>query len=97
VIDLARAHGAAIVPLPGRWYGIDPIHIRRGAWREAWPEILAPWTDASAADSTAAPWSPRRWIQLRTLVPEAATVLGVRVGAVQPGRRLSDGTTVSLY
>lgn len=92
---LARHYDAAVVDLPRRWYGVDPIHIRLRHWPETWSEVLAPW-NRGEPPPRAAP-SPARWLRLRTAVPASFRVLGCELGQSQPARRLSDGTTLSVY
>lgn len=38
---LGHRYGARLFEPPGRWYGLDPIHIRRRDRSEAWRQILS--------------------------------------------------------
>ena len=93
---LARARGAAIVCPPAEWYGFDPIHIRRGARREAWCELLRAWREGDCPVA-----SPRgglsQALYLSRLQPERQRRFGVERCAVQPCGRLREGTTIALY
>jgi hypothetical protein len=91
---LARARGIVPVEPRAEWYGFDPIHIKRGRLPEAWGAMMAPW---SAAEPAPARGSLRRWLSLRRLTPERRWLFGREYCAVQPARRLPDGTALSLY
>lgn len=93
--QLARQYGCATVEPRAQWYGLDPIHIRFGHWREAWNEILASWSDAPAPARPRA--SPALWLYLCSRVPAERRVLGFAQRREQPSGRLRDGTLVSLY
>ncbi len=92
---VARERGLALVSPRLDWYGVDPIHIRRGGRASAWSEVVAAWGDEPAAGRPpAAPLAlPRAW----RLVPERRWILGIRGGRQQPCARLADGTTIALY
>jgi hypothetical protein len=85
-----------VIPVSGAWYGLDPIHLRRASWREAWPTILAAWHDREPL-SVRPRMSFARWAYLRSLAPLEQTVFGWRRYAAQPIGVLRDGTTISLY
>ena len=53
--NLGRATGAAVVEPERRWYGLDPIHIRRSLRREAWRSILERWVEPR--------WLGGRWTE----------------------------------
>jgi hypothetical protein len=78
------------------WYGLDPIHPRRGASGEIWRLMLSAISDAGALVPLvrAAPLSA---LQLHRLKPESWSHFGVTRRAAQPAGRLSDGTTIALY
>lgn len=85
-----------VIPVSGAWYGLDPIHLRRSAWREAWPTILSAWhqREPRAVRPRA---SFARWAYLRSLKPAERDVFGWRQRTQQPSGTLRDGTTISLY
>ncbi len=92
----AAARGAACVELSASWYGLDPIHIRRGAWQAAWSTILGAWSETP----TRAPRSRgslRRWLDFKRLAPEKKWHFGREFTAIQPAARLRSGTTIALY
>ena len=96
VAALAKASGAALVDSPGRWYGLDPVHIRGRRRDEAWRAILDPLhnSDAAAGPPPLAR-SDRR--ALRRTRPEIRRWMGLEQRHTQPCARLSDGTSVSVY
>lgn len=99
VEHLAAARRIPFVELPGEWYGIDPIHIRRSHWAQAWGGILHHWIgkDDPNEDVYRARGSIRRWMKLRTKSPEQWWLLGMERGRSQPCATLDDGTRISLY
>lgn len=91
---LAERHGATFVPLPGEWYGIDPIHMRPSQWQRAWRAILA----AGAPSEPAAPDGrlPSA-LRLYALRPERQWLFGRERRTAQPALLLPSGGSVSLY
>ncbi len=77
------------------WYGWDPIHVRRGAWSEAWGEILAGWSDGAVTQRARGSW--QRWWQLRRQRPLARRRFGVEQRRAQPTCTLRSGSVISLY
>jgi len=93
---LGRQPSRSVVDLPGAWYGLDPIHIRRSKRQAAWSAILAPLAEGAAAH----PLQPMTWrerTQIRRIRPHERTVFRRLRMHLQTGARLSDGTTLSLY
>lgn len=87
--------GLAYVAPPARWYGLDPIHVRR-ACRQEWARGLVAamqGMDSPPPPSRAPRWSFGDWSRLRLLRPEREVVCGIeRRGA---GRaKLSTGLEV---
>lgn len=94
--ELARRHGATLVPSALEWYGLDPIHVRPGRWRTAWSAILfAP--DAGVPVTAPARSRGPSAVRLYTLPPERRWLFGRERRRSQPALTLGDGTTVSLY
>lgn len=58
LLELTGRYGAATIRPEPRWYGIDPIHIRKSARRTAWETILSAWAVGSR--------DPRRWCSVST-------------------------------
>lgn len=85
-----------VIPVSGAWYGRDPIHLKRTAWRAAWPTILAAWHDRAPL-SVCPRTSFARWAYLRSLRPFEREVFGRSIRTEQPSGALRDGTTISLY
>ncbi|MGE0606701.1 MAG: hypothetical protein AB7O62_06200 [Pirellulales bacterium] len=93
---LGTARGLAMIEPRGAWYGFDPIHLRRRAWREAWREILLPWSDDAPAREAKKFFVPRA-LNLLRLPPEQRWLCGMPQRRAQPVLRQADGTTLSLY
>jgi hypothetical protein len=96
LLALGERRKIPVISVCDSWYGVDPIHVRRRVWRQAWPALLAPWHEADGPVEIArsSPWTSA---YLATLAPWERTLLGVRRRAAQPSGLLSDGTTISLY
>jgi hypothetical protein len=96
LLRLGGQRKISVIPVSGAWYGFDPIHLKRSAWQQAWPQILSAWRDADQVLPL-----PRasfaRWAYLRSLAPAEHTVLGWTRRCAQPCGVLVDGTTISLY
>jgi len=84
--ELARERGLTLVESRGEWFGADPIHFARGRALEAWKAILASWGEAEPAQ-----------LAVPLPAPERRRVLGFERRRPQPGARLRDGTTISVY
>jgi len=78
------------------WYGLDPVHIRIRAWRDAWPMILHSWRGENSAFSLRK-HSFSRALYLYSRRPESMCVLGFERRASQPAARLRSGTTIAFY
>ena len=91
------------VPLSGRWYGLDPIHIRVKHWKQAWPEILLNWLHPNDNDpvkkfNNVKPKNrPINWLYLRFLVPHYRRIYGIEQKQIQPSGHLRDGSTISMF
>jgi hypothetical protein len=96
LVALGERRKIPVIPVSGTWYGLDPIHLRRSSWREAWPTIFAAWRvgeEVGVRPRT----SFARWAYLRSLAPAEYSFLGWERRAQQPSGVLRDGTTISLY
>jgi hypothetical protein len=93
--DLARGRGLLLVEPRAEWYGFDRIHLRRGAWPTAWPEMLSAWSNG--APPAAATLSFGHWLSLRLLAAEQRWLFGLERRRSQPAATLPDGTTLALY
>ncbi|HRP62948.1 MAG TPA: hypothetical protein PK400_06630 [Phycisphaerales bacterium] len=96
---LSTKHRTHFVELPQNWYGIDPIHIRRTQFSEAWSTILQPWKGdaASTWQEETTTTAIRRWLTIRTKSPDRWRLLGMQRGRAQPCAVLQNGTRISLY
>ncbi len=86
----------SVISAPSQWYGLDPIHLRRRVWRQAWPALLSAWREQHPS-----PVVPRsswwRSAYLAALAPWEDAWFGIPRHCDQPCGKLSDGTTISLY
>ena len=95
VAELAsQQRGVLCVPRLA-WYGWDPIHVRRGAWSEAWGEILSGWSDGAVTPRARGSW--QRWWQLHRQRPLVRRRFGVEQRRAQPTCTLRSGSVISLY
>jgi hypothetical protein len=90
---IAATRGAAFLRLKPEWYGLDPIHIRPGMWREAWQEILC----GDPRTAPAARATRREAARLYCLQPERVSFLGRERLHPQRGVTLRGGGRVWLY
>ena len=97
LLALGQARGVKLIHQQADWYGIDPIHIRRRHWRNAWHEILSSWHDDQPQTSPSAQGSLRRWVYLTSRAPHQRWLLGIEQRRAQPAARLRDGTVVSFF
>jgi hypothetical protein len=93
---LGEARGVRLVEQQPRWYGPDPVHIRRRCLAAAWTGVLGGWRDEPAAP-VGVSGSLGRWLALRRLTPQRWWLLGVERGRPQPAGRLAGGTTIAIY
>ncbi len=82
-----RERGARLIEPAAEWYGLDPIHLRRRARRDAWSRILP---------EPAGPVS-KAGLPLPRLGAAESRLFGVTLRRPQPAVRLADGSTVSLF
>jgi hypothetical protein len=83
-----------LAPRP-EWYGHDPIHVLRGARKEAWRTYMAPW-EPKTRPKRAVPFDAR-WKQRGALIAAERTLFGRPAGRAQPCANLADGTRFFLY
>lgn len=96
LVEIAAQRKIPVISVSGAWYGYDPIHLKRSAWREAWPAILSAWR-AGEEVAVRPRTSFARWAYLRALAPAERVVFGFERRHEQPCGALGDGTTISLY
>lgn len=100
VRDVGRRRGATLVEPPAAWYGLDPIHIRRGRSLAAWRSL---WSGSAASErSPASTWRDawRRWQAQRTLSrarPAEWALRGEWRRESQPAQITRDGARVWFY
>lgn len=94
--ELGEKYSAVMADLPGYWYGIDPVHIKRSLHKKAFAEILQSWSHSNSQDCTVE-FSMARWAKLRLPRPHQWSLLGMELQNRQPAAQLSDGSTIWLY
>lgn len=97
---IARRPGVTLVEAPARWYGFDPIHVRRSYAQEAWRAFWqASWGTYEAngldRDGVWSRWQRER--QLRGARPLRQLMRGVEQYCEQPSLQLADGSRVWSY
>jgi hypothetical protein len=93
--ELAKKYqGAAITPRQ-EWYGLDPIHVRRGHRLSAWQEILSAWPQLPPLSML----QPSLLSTVRTwrLRPAERTILGRMQCTSQPVVNGEDQSSIWLY
>ena len=90
---MGRNYGARLVEPEAGWYGIDPIHLRRGVRRQTWHRILSLWPPGPGAPQR----PPTDRIRIPLLGAAEVRLLGITLHNPQPSTRLADGTTIALY
>ena len=89
--ELGAARGCRVIDPPAEWYGVDPIHVRRGRRSAAWSAIFAGWDGFEPAGAASLPPLPPVWgraARCRVLGRERRTEQPVWAGG---------GVTLSLY
>jgi hypothetical protein len=94
--EFASRQKTSVIPVSPAWYGLDPIHLRRRVWQQAWPALLSGWR-AERASRVAPRSSLWRRAYLAALAPCDDSWFGIRCHCSQPSGVLNDGTTISLY
>jgi hypothetical protein len=96
LLEIGKRRKFSVIPVSPRWYGFDPIHIRRRAEREAWPALLSGWR---AVDQPLVTSRSSLFLisYLAALAPLEWSRFGFARHAAQPSGRFFDGTEISLY
>ena len=95
LLELTGRYGAATIRPEPKWYGIDPIHIRKSARRTAWETILSAWPSAPVIRGVGAPF--RQGLGYWRLGPAERWLFGRPQERPQPAATLDCGTTISLF
>lgn len=93
--ELVKTYGATLIEPRLAWYGIDPIHVRRSQWNNAWGEIVGAWQPPSPVE----PIVMRHWTWVRSQLwrPAERRWFGIAQRRAQPAVTFSNGTRLSLY
>jgi hypothetical protein len=95
---VADTRGVPFVEQVAEWYGIDPIHLTQQARAGAWAKILSQWIDRPPDPPTVARGSVRRFLAIRTRLPEHWWLFNrFDLGMQQPCARMPSGSLVSMY
>jgi hypothetical protein len=89
--------GSPYIEPPSDWYGLDPIHVRRGARRDAWRTIASAALPAPAEQRDTPPLTRAELRALARMCAEQRTLFGRVEAHAQPAVRLADGSTVAWY
>lgn len=97
VRQLAVQHSAEFLTPPAHWYGLDPIHIRVAAQRDAWRTIFSALTQKNFLPSSKlrSPW--REWLRMMMIRPQQSRVFFRAREVAQPAVVLRDGTSISFF
>jgi hypothetical protein len=96
---LGGERGLRLVEPEVSWYGIDPVHIRRGERERAWRHIVSHWPLESLVGRSPGEEHlplPRRRALWGVRAAELR-LFGRTIHTPQPAGRLEEGTTVALY
>lgn len=96
LISIAKRHECSFVEMKEEWYGIDPIHLRRGARKVAWRALLQRLL-AGECDMDAHVFTLKNRVALELAVPRYRRLLGWSQCRKQPSITLNDGTTIAVY
>jgi hypothetical protein len=95
--DLAGRFRVPVLEPDADWFGVDPLHFRRGRRRRAWRAVLGQWRPESPSHPEL-PRAPRlSRLGWWALTPERWRLAGVPLGRAQPAGVLDDGTEVWRY
>lgn len=94
---LAERHGAAFVPARGEWYGLDPVHMRLGAWGQAWRSIVTAGAGGEATTTRPLQVASPSAVRLYLARPERRWLFGIEQRRDQPALPLPAGGSVSFY
>ncbi len=102
--EIAESKDIPFIEMPLEWYGIDPIHIRRGCCKPAWLYILSHWfqnevsPDILSSEPIVYP-SMRRWLYWRTRQYAHVSIAGSIVRSAGPAGydRQSKNAKIWLY
>lgn len=92
---VAAEAGARFFEPRDEWYGLDPIHLRLGAWRRAWSCILA--GRAEGLGEAGRPLGPLTAARLAAAPPALQWLFGSERRRAQPALTIPGGMTVSMY
>lgn len=95
--ELADRLGVPALEPDPAWLGPDHIHLRLGARRRAWREILGLWNPHPGHSTEREPAVRLPRLLWWTLTPERWTLAGIPLGRRQPAARFRDGSEIRLF
>lgn len=96
VKKLAAARNFFLATPRAEWYGLDPIHVRRGMRRRAWRELFAPLASMPSRCAVNSA-SALDWLYLRSRMPAQYRRFGAAKECRQPSGRLASGVVLHLF
>lgn len=93
--DLYESYEVTVVEPELKWYGLDPIHVRRSMEQQAWSTIMGAWAGWTVPENVASPSWTERW-RFLTTVPADRHFLGFRQQRQQPCWQ-RERSNISLY
>ena len=96
VAEIAKKLNFGRTEPDARWYGFDPIHVRRRYRHDAWDQLLRPWRETTAESHSRSNASHPTW-QLTRLQPKHQWYFGIKQYRPQPAWTGADGSRLSLY
>ena len=93
IVELAAAHGRAVIEQPANWYGLDALHIRRCRLPDLWNRVADAW--GLVAGVSAGQRLDR--LRLGLAAAEVRSLGGFIRYTPQPAVQLGDLATVSFF
>lgn len=93
--EIARDYSATLIEQPGRWYGIDAMHLRRHHLDQLWHLTCDAWGLEEGSQGARA--SLADWMAIGSRGAEVRMLAGSLRFTPQPVVRWPEGSTVALY
>lgn len=87
--------GGTFIEQPGRWYGLDAIHVRRRCIDQLWGEAADGWKWPPATRRARA--SVREWAAIGSRAAATRSLARIMLHTPQPAWRSDDGLRLWLY
>jgi len=96
LISIANQYQSYFAEMKEEWYGLDPIHVRRGSRKIAWRGLLQVLLNGEC-NLDAQVFTLKNRLALELAVPSSRRLLGRSQRRIQPSLTLDDGTTIAIY